>query len=132
MEVGGQGMKGFYDNVLPKTANKLLEKLGSKIEPVVMEKEVPSRLHNNASSFLDWMGTNHPGTSRSDAAREWAQGMDGYITPFVKEYYEATKPMEQLGFKITPEMIELVKTKGLPQFAKGGEVSTKDFIQAHA
>jgi hypothetical protein len=129
---GGQGMKGFYDNVLPKTANKLLEKLGSKIEPVVMEKEVPSRLHNNASSFLDWMGTNHPGTSRSDAAREWAQGMDGYITPFVKEYYEATKPMEQLGFKITPEMIELVKTKGLPQFAKGGEVSTKDFIQAHA
>jgi hypothetical protein len=132
MEVGGEGMKGFYDNVLPKTANKLLEKLGSKIEPVVMEKEVPSRLHNNASSFLDWMGTNHPGTSRSDAAREWAQGMDGYITPFVKEYYEATKPMEQLGFKITPEMIELVKTKGLPQFAKGGEVSTKDFIQAHA
>ena len=130
MEVGGQGMKGFYDNILPKTANKLLEKLGSKIEPVVMEKEVPSRLQNYASSFMDWMTVNHPGVSSSDAARAWAMGMDN--NSFVKEYYEATKPMEQLGFKITPEMIELVKTKGLPQFAKGGEVSTKDFIQAHA
>ena len=128
MEVGGEGMKGFYDNVLPKTANKLLLKLGSKIEPVVMEKEVPSRLQNYASSFMDWMTVNHPEVSSSDAARAWAMGMDN--NSFVKEYYGATKPMEQLGFKITPEMVEMVKTKGLPQFAAGGEVTK--FIRAHA
>jgi hypothetical protein len=128
MEVGGEGMKGFYDNVLPKTANKLLAKMGSKIEPVVMEKEVPSRLQNYASSFMDWMTVNHPEMSSSDAARAWAMGMDNNY--YVKEYYEATKSMEQLGFKITPEMVEMVKTKGLPQFAVGGEVTK--FIRAHA
>ena len=127
MEVGGEGMKGFYDNVLPKTANKLLAKLGSKIEPVVMEKEVPI-WSKHASSFKDWMTVNHPEVSSADAARAWAMGMEN--NSFVKEYYEATKPMEQLGFRITPEMVEMVKTKGLPQFAAGGEVTK--FIKAHA
>jgi hypothetical protein len=69
MEVGGEGMKGFYDNILPKTANKLLSKLGSKIEEVGIDNQ-----------------------------------------PY-------------LGFNITPEMIDMVKTQGLPQFAAGGEVT---------
>jgi hypothetical protein len=129
---GGQGMKGFYDNILPKTANKLLEKLGSKIEPVVMEGQVPSRLRDDYASFMDWMAVNHPKVNAGDAASSWIWRMGDDRHFLVQEYYEATKPIEQLGFKITPEMIELVKTKGLPQFAKGGEISTKDFIQANA
>jgi hypothetical protein len=129
LEMGGEGMKGFYDNIVPKTANKLLEKLGGgKVKTIELEKEIPSRLQNYASSFLDWMEKNHPGTSRSDAARAWAMGMDN--NEFVKEYYEATKPVKYIGFEITPEMREIVKGPGLPQFAKGGEVSK--FIKAHA
>jgi hypothetical protein len=131
LKVGGEGMKGFYDNILPKTANKLLEKLGGgKVKTIEIEKEIPSRLQNYASSFMEWMTTRHPEVSSGDAARAWAMGMDN--NEFVKEYYEATKPVKYIGFEITPEMREMVKTQGLPQFAKGGEVSTKDFIRAHA
>jgi hypothetical protein len=35
LTLGGKGMEGFYDNILPKTAEKLLKKLGGgKVEPV--------------------------------------------------------------------------------------------------
>jgi hypothetical protein len=129
MEVGGQGMKGFYDNILPKTANKLLEKIGGgKVEPIEVYKNAPSRIPFEADAFLDWMKENYSGVDRADAARAWSMGMDN--NQFVKEFYEETKVDQYLGFKITPEMREMVKTQGLPKFAAGGEVT--QFIKAHA
>jgi hypothetical protein len=32
LEVGGEGMKGFYDQILPATVNKLVKKFGAKVE----------------------------------------------------------------------------------------------------
>jgi hypothetical protein len=129
MAFGGKGMEGFYDNILPKTAEKLLKKLGGgKVEPVEVVKGAPSQMPFEANAFVDWMEQNHPGTSRSDAARAWGMGMDN--NQFVKEFYEATKSDQYLGFKITPEMKEMVKTEGLPKFAAGGEVT--DFIKRAA
>jgi hypothetical protein len=129
LTLGGKGMEGFYDNILPKTAEKLLKKLGGgKVEPVEVVKGAPSQMPFEANAFVDWMEQNHPGTSRSDAARAWGMGMDN--NQFVKEFYEATKSDQYLGFKITPEMKEMVKTEGLPKFAAGGEVT--DFIKRAA
>jgi hypothetical protein len=131
MAFGGKGMEGFYDNILPKTAEKLLKKLGGgKVEPVEMVKAAPSQMPYEANAFLHWMSFRHPGTSRSDAARAWGMGMDN--NQFVKEFYEETTPKadQYLGFKITPEMKEMVKTEGLPKFAAGGEVT--DFIKRAA
>jgi hypothetical protein len=129
MAFGGKGMEGFYDNILPKTAEKLLKRLGGgKVEPVEVVKGAPSQMPFEANAFVDWMEQNHPGTSRSDAARAWGMGMDN--NQFVKEFYEATKSDQYLGFKITPEMKEMVKTEGLPKFAAGGEVT--DFIKRAA
>jgi hypothetical protein len=129
LTLGGKGMEGFYDNILPKTAEKLLKKLGGgKVEPVEVVKGAPSQMPFEANAFVDWMEQNHPGTSRSDAARAWGMGVDN--NRFVKEFYEATKSDQYLGFKITPEMKEMVKTEGLPKFAAGGEVT--DFIKRAA
>jgi hypothetical protein len=70
LKIGGEGMKKFYDQIVPATANKLLKKLGGgKLEPMQI-------------------GDN-----------------------------------QQLGFTITPEMVELVKKQGLPMFAAGGAVT---------
>jgi hypothetical protein len=131
LTLGGKGMEGFYDNILPKTAEKLLKRLGGgKVEPVEMVKAAPSQMPYEANAFLHWMSFRHPGTSRSDAARAWGMGMDN--NQFVKEFYEETTPKadQYLGFKITPEMKEMVKTEGLPKFAAGGEVT--DFIKRAA
>jgi hypothetical protein len=87
LTLGGKGMEGFYDNILPKTAEKLLKKLGGgKVEPVEMVKAAPSQMPYEANAFLHWMSFRHPGTSRSDAARAWGMGMDN--NQFVKEFYE--------------------------------------------
>jgi hypothetical protein len=64
-----------------------------------------------------------------DAGRDpmhW-MGMDN--NQFVKEK-NYPKADQYLGFKITPEMKEMVKTEGLPKFAAGGEVT--DFIKRAA
>jgi hypothetical protein len=93
LTLGGKGMEGFYDNILPKTAEKLLKKLGGgKVEPVQLEF----------------------------GELQFGAGAGRHST--VKENY--------LGFKITPEMKEMVKTEGLPKFAAGGEVT--DFIKRAA
>jgi hypothetical protein len=69
LKIGGEGMRKFYDQIVPNTANKLLKKLGGgKLEPMQLESG------------------------------------------------------EQLGFTITPKMRELVKSQGVPMFAKGGRV----------
>jgi len=32
LKIGGEGMEGFYDNILPKATEKIVKKLGSKVE----------------------------------------------------------------------------------------------------
>lgn len=42
LKVGGEGMKGFYDKILPATVNKLVKKYGAKVEDenLVTERDV--------------------------------------------------------------------------------------------
>ena len=37
LKVGGEGMKGFYDDILPKTVNKYVKKWGGKVEESVIK-----------------------------------------------------------------------------------------------
>jgi hypothetical protein len=61
LTLGGKGMEGFYDNILPKTAEKLLKKLGGgKVEPVEVVKGAPSQMPFEANAFLDWMSFKTP------------------------------------------------------------------------
>jgi hypothetical protein len=138
IEVGGEGMKGFYDNILPKTAEKLLKRLGGgKIETIDLGR---------TKSRETWVqGREHPFSVEQDINEPF----EGRVTVVNKETGEskmfntrdeADEYMAEalghnvdqihLGFKITPEMREMVKTQGLPKFAAGGEVT--QFIKAHA
>ena len=59
LKVGGEGMKGFYDNILPKTVNKYVKKWGGKVgqasmpDAAVKPKQVESNLIYAAKSFSD-------------------------------------------------------------------------------
>jgi hypothetical protein len=122
--VGGKGMEGFYDNILPKTAEKLLKKLGGgKVEQVDIGG-------SSEKSF---------GVSFDTASKKWEANLDNKPIGFfvTKEEAQAAaqaaydkEKISHLGFKITPEMKEMVKTEGLPKFAAGGEVT--DFIKRAA
>jgi hypothetical protein len=93
LKVGGEGMKKFYDQIVPATANKLLKKLGGgKLEPI-------------------------------DFPAKSMMSQEGYALTAVPG--QKTPKFQQLGFTITPEMVELVKNQGLPMFAAGGAVTMK-------
>jgi hypothetical protein len=126
LTLGGKGMEGFYDNILPKTAEKLLKKLGGgKVEQV----DIGS---SSEKSF---------GVSFDTASKKWEANLPNKPIGFFASKEEAQAAaqaaydkekggLQYLGFKITPEMKEMVKTEGLPKFAAGGEVT--DFIKRAA
>jgi Inorganic Pyrophosphatase/RadC-like JAB domain len=41
LKIGGKGMRGFYDDILPKTINKLVKKWGSSVEPMTLPGAEP-------------------------------------------------------------------------------------------
>jgi len=137
MVVGGEGMKGFYDGIVPKTAKKLLEKLGSKVETIdlgrtksretwVQGRENPFRAEQDINEPYEGrvkIVNTETGESRMFNTRDEA---DEYVAEALGHNVDQI----HLGFKITPEMREIVKSQGLPQFAAGGEVT--NFIRAHA
>lgn len=138
LSFGGEGMKGFYDNILPKTAEKLLKRLGGgKIETIdlgrtksretwVQGREHPFMVEQDSSEPFEGrvkVVNKETGESRMFDTRDEA---DEYMAEALGHNVDQI----HLGFKITPEMREMVKTQGLPKFAAGGEVT--QFIKAHA
>jgi hypothetical protein len=41
LKIGGKGMRGFYDDILPNTINKLVKKWGSSVEPMTLPGAEP-------------------------------------------------------------------------------------------
>lgn len=86
LEVGGEGMKGFYDKILPDYLNSFGKPYGAQVESAVMPLNTPE---------LKKVGD------------KWQ-----YVDNFV-DY-----PMHT--FKVTPEMRESIKQKGLPLYQQIG------------
>jgi len=89
LKVGGEGMRAFYDQIVPQVANDVLKKIGGgKVDTV--------NLANKESDF-DFIELGDATESELEQLRG-----DGIILP-------------QTGFTITPEMRETI-VKGLPLF----------------
>jgi len=107
LEVGGEGMKGFYDNMMVKAFNKEGKKFGVKVEPYKLRagREV---------SWEEWMAQEHPNVRPMDiigTPRE-AQ-LDAEYEAFLKN-----GGGEQVwSMEIPPEMRAKKKAEGSPMFA---------------
>ena len=116
LKVGGEGMQKFYDQIVPNTVNKLLKKLGGgKLEPV----NIVNSADKPVGAYIDY-------GSQKWEARVGDESFGFFHTrakalDVAREAYRKQQ-IQQLGFTITPEMRELVKSQGLPMFAKGGAV----------
>lgn len=54
LEVGGEGMKGFYDKIIPDVFNKHAKKYGSKVEPIKIGKNAPA-VHSRGNNIAYWI-----------------------------------------------------------------------------
>ena len=113
LDLGGEGMKGFYDIMLPKEIGKYVKQWGAKVEPGTVEGEVEYAIKGNP---------NIPETMRfNDEAQAFkmffsrGRGADGEV---VKIEGEKTKIWK---IAITPEMRESVaggQTRFMPSSAE--------------
>jgi hypothetical protein len=114
LEVGGEGMKGFYDKMVPTFLNKFGKKHGVQVQLGEILVDDP-----NGHSQTDML--------RASGIPEYQWGSISYQEKerMMKEY-AATQPPETAPvhtFDITPAMREDVLKNGIPRYADGGDVS---------
>lgn len=93
LEVGGEGMKGFYDQMIPGYLNTYGKKYGVQVSPMDI--------------------ITHPEKSIPQIA---APGIGHFPEPII----EPAKTVQVHGFDITPEMREEITGKGLPLYQQIG------------
>ena len=131
LKVGGEGMEGFYDKILPKVVNDVLKKVGGgKIEPIQVQTKDSLR---GDQKFTYKPVANYPsmhteegvtytvddqdgnevanGFATMDEAREWAKSHD----PMLKT--------EQPGFALTPEIRSAVMSGQTLFQAQRGQIA---------
>ena len=112
IKVGGEGMKGFYDKIIPSFLNQFGKKYGAQVGAMHM----PVNRMTEDDVIAQFPGGVH------DAMRSGDIGAGRYIAQKLKEH---NKPVPVHHFPITPKMREDVTKNGVPLYAKGGEVEVK-------
>lgn len=116
LQVGGEGMKSYYDKIVPTRLKEIIKKLDpeAKIEP-------HSISYNGGKLSL----TNR---QAMDAAIEQVGGIEKWNLLSNEEKFARQQSMQNgiksvptLSIRITPKMKEAIK-KGLPAFAIGGGI----------
>jgi hypothetical protein len=118
LKVGGEGMKAFYDNIVPAALKKLLPKVGGE-KMIGVELPVGGRETGFVSGkdVMDYLGI-----PKEDQYQYWNNlGSDGRDKAIADYRNRNLTPAQQPGFDVTPAMREKVQTTGLPKFSKRGE-----------
>lgn len=114
LDVGGEGMKAFYDKMLVNKANDIGKKFGAKVEWKDLRTVDNSELEDPVFENGHWWV--YPGPDRSP------------LGPFSSEAAASKASKEGVGasniqvpvLKITPELRQHIIQKGLPLFAESG------------
>lgn len=129
INVGGEGMKAYYDQIVTKVAKEAIKKHGGKLEPVmikVRETGLPSS-ENWADFGVDRVGQQN---LWEIIDRKTGQKYGESYTDFDSAYRkrdqlhlsESKGFSPYTGFTITPAMRQNILGKGMPTFKKGGLV----------
>ena len=106
LKVGGEGMRQFYDTIVPSVANDVLKKLGGgKVEQVAMNGPATAVKMPHGWVMQDADGNQVAGPKSSQAA--------------VEALYQAEFKGTQPGFLIPESLKAKVQTEGLPMFQRG-------------
>jgi len=112
LKVGGEGMKGFYDKMLPSMVNKLVKKWGGKVGQTKIrsgygvEEEIRARIDVDGEVTVEWGSNERHFKTEAEA------------DAFIKELKSAV-PVHSLD--ITPAMRDSIQ-QGLPLFQGTGDM----------
>jgi hypothetical protein len=107
LNIGGEGMKGFYDKMVPAFLNKFGKKYGSQVGQVKLPGDPSQR--GDAAEALGVAHVPFTGMTPQQIA-EFNRKLDDHSATTLHT------------FNITPQMREDVVKNGIPLYAKGGSV----------
>lgn len=128
LKVGGEGMKGFYDKMLPKMVEKLGKQYGVKVKRSPIEADYTQLPPNYRVVEAPLSGVN------TDKNMQWhIEGPDGKYLPgsrsYVSKEHAISSALEHLNskkspgglhyFDIPPELAAQATGKGMPLFVGG-------------
>jgi hypothetical protein len=113
LEVGGEGMKGFYDKILPEYVNKYGKKYGIKVGKTNLNQE-PSTF--TFDDYKKYYNETDPSLDNSFVRFAWDNKDQDMMDKFL-EGMSAKKGDEVHYFDITPEAKKSLLEKGSPLFA---------------
>jgi hypothetical protein len=103
MKMGGEGMKGFYDKIVPDFLNKFGKKYGAKVQ--MNDHRIKGSPEDYAKAVED-MGIAHIPMNE--------------LTPEQNQQIADKADTKLHYFPITPKMRESILKEGLPQYQRGG------------
>jgi hypothetical protein len=131
LSIGGEGMIGFYNKMLPTSVNKLVKKFGSKVEETQLSSFDYPRIVETGSDTHPYkvLDINKGQEVSTTFTNKYAA--DKYL----HDMRQSKPPIEKppiFSVKITPEMRESVLDQGQPLFAKGEEETAGRLLQRYA
>lgn len=128
LKVGGEGMKGFYDQIVPQVANSILKRVGGGRVESVGISTAPS-FDRTAKDLLVRINKTSDGRFRAGVGAGEERiaktfDTDAEAQAWAREQVELArvKPIDaQPGFDITPEMRAKIKSEGMPLFQGKGQ-----------
>ena len=113
LKVGGEGMKGFYDTMVPKDVAKYVKQWGAQVEKDGIGSE---RKVLNPSDFIEWHRAQNPNATEAQSRIAWAEST-GAQRASAKRWKFKDVPIWRVN--ITPQMREGIKKAGQALFAGG-------------
>jgi hypothetical protein len=108
LAVGGEGMKGFYDKILPDYINKYGKKYGIGVKKANLEGP-----KDNFVNFKDWVNEKDPSLSYTSVTNSWNKEDDLY-----KEFIKSDRRGEEVHYFDLSDMVKKdIKEKGQPLFS---------------
>jgi hypothetical protein len=126
IKVGGEGMKGFYDKMIPTFLNKIGKPHGAQVGTMAVQHEHAPMTSGDVLDDLAARGHSQEqinNMQRADLAAHRS----------LMEAERAAQPAPQVNLHalpITPQMREHINNEGLPLYAKGGGVDAEKNLQA--
>lgn len=111
LQVGGEGMKKYYDEIYPKYLDKFAKKYGASVKEGALD--LPAK--DSWPNFRDWAERNN--VPSMNALSEWERGSSSSL---VRRFLKDAKQTETIRYiDITPQMREAFggKGKGVPLFS---------------
>ena len=118
LDMGGEGMKGFYDKMVPTFLNKFGKKHGVQVQPgTVPITSTPAQ---------------HHGLTEDQFQAQSPDEQQRMVRQHAYAHQGAKTEVPVHTFDITPGMREDVLKNGIPRYAEGGEVEVRPTVKDEA